>query len=58
MQLNKLISKKTNTQPETLRMLTTAECRHIAGGGGKSCYYSYYSGSSTSYTSNSGSGKN
>ena len=58
MQWKNLISKKTNAQPGTLRMLSAVECRHIAGGGTKSCYYSYYSGSSTSYTSNSGSGKN
>ena len=58
MQRKNLISKKTNAQPGTLRMLSTVECRHIAGGGTKSCYYSYYSGTSTNYSSNSDSNKN
>ena len=42
MKLSKLISKKSNTQPRTLRSLTREECRLVAGGRERAYVYSAY----------------
>ena len=38
----------------SVRPLTDTECRQVAGGFGRTCYYSYDSERSASYTSSSG----
>lgn len=50
-----MISKffaKSDEQPTSIRVLTDDETAEVSGGGTRSTYFSYYSGSSARYSKN------